>query len=275
MIYRLLDRLFPRSFTRKILFVAFIGTHIPLLAFTVFVRLGDGPWSGDKTGALLLILGATVAGTGLTLVLLRRLLAPVYEVTRALAAFEERREFAPLPDRHRDEVGFLMAATNRVLTEAQQRIHRYRSEAETDPLTTLLNRRGLMRALEGVEQGSILVLDIDDFKAINDTHGHPIGDAVLQAVARRITTAVREKDIVARLGGEEFVVVINDPRTDPEDVAERLLTSIGSTPVAGIAVTASIGVADYRGDAQQALINADMRTYAAKRQGKNRYCIGT
>ena len=74
------------------------------------------------------------------------------------------------------------------------------------------------------------MLDIDDFKAINDTHGHPIGDAVLQAVARRITTAVREKDIVARLGGEEFVVVINDPRTDPEDVADRLLTSIGSTP---------------------------------------------
>jgi two-component system cell cycle response regulator len=126
------------------------------------------------------------------------------------------------------------------------------------------------------------VADVDHFKAVNDTYGHDAGDEVLRAVAQRILANIRSFDMAARLGGEEFVVVM--PDTPPEDAmaaAERLRAKIAESPLAvvggrAICVTASLGVAaSIRGDESATLLKrADQALYAAKRDGRNRVVPG-
>jgi len=160
--------------------------------------------------------------------------------------------------------------------------------ALTDPLTGLHNRRYLEshlaslvgQALARDRELSVFMIDIDHFKAINDTHGHDAGDDVLREFARRIRKNVRGIDIACRFGGEEFVVAM--PDTDPalaRAVAERLRISVASEPflVAGgsraIPVTVSVGLAalERAGDAPDRMLKrADSALYAAKREGRNR-----
>lgn len=149
--------------------------------------------------------------------------------------------------------------------------------ARTDPLTGLLNRRALLdHALELGGQGQLrlLLVDIDHFKAINDSHGHEMGDEVLRIVAERLARRAEIRASVARIGGEEFALV---GRTDdlPEALALAILTDIRTTAMPhGAQVTVSVGLAD--GDspdeaAWRGLFNrADAALYAAKRAGRNR-----
>jgi len=163
------------------------------------------------------------------------------------------------------------------------------SLALTDSLTGLYNRRymsahleGLMaRVAAGAAGPALLALDLDNFKSINDTFGHPAGDEVLCEIARRMNRHLRAFDLVARYGGEEFVVVM--PETSlavAMTVAERLRHAVADEPIpsvetpAGIPVTLSIGVAatiDGGNDSAAALLKrADDALYAAKRLGRNR-----
>jgi diguanylate cyclase (GGDEF)-like protein len=123
------------------------------------------------------------------------------------------------------------------------------------------------------------MVDLDDFKAVNDRHGHPVGDSVLKAVVARLLASVREMDTVTRYGGEEFAIIL--PQTDATSgyrVAERLRVAVAGSPVpAGLpeplALTVSIGLAVYPEDATSkgGLVEcADKALYAAKRTGKNR-----
>ncbi len=162
------------------------------------------------------------------------------------------------------------------------------SLALTDSLTGVFNRRYvsahlprlLDRAADSNKPVSILMFDIDHFKRVNDTFGHDIGDEVLKEVAERASRNLRNFDLVARLGGEEFVVIM--PDTDGESalmVAERLRNRIGDTvfrisaPVGEIVVTVSVGVAvgGRVGDTVETLIKrSDEALYEAKRSGRNR-----
>ncbi|MBO6542498.1 MAG: PleD family two-component system response regulator [Alphaproteobacteria bacterium] len=159
--------------------------------------------------------------------------------------------------------------------------------AVTDPLTGLYNRRYMTTHLaslmeEGAHSGrplALMILDIDHFKAVNDTHGHAAGDEVLKEFARRVTNNVRGIDLACRLGGEEFVVVM--PDTDAETaltIAERLRNRIAERafPVdeeTRLSVTVSIGLAGaiWPDDTNDALMErADQALYKAKRDGRNR-----
>jgi diguanylate cyclase (GGDEF)-like protein/PAS domain S-box-containing protein len=162
--------------------------------------------------------------------------------------------------------------------------------ARTDPLTGLFNRRHLLEIAErDVELArrhkhplATLMIDIDHFKAVNDTYGHATGDEVLCAVATRLRGSLRTSDIFGRVGGEEFVAVL--PETEAEQariVAERVRCAVGNEPVhtkAGeIGVTASVGLAtltDRNGDApsilDSLLKSADEALLEAKRAGRNR-----
>jgi diguanylate cyclase (GGDEF)-like protein len=159
--------------------------------------------------------------------------------------------------------------------------------AETDPLTGLSNRRGLQKMLNRRfphpgpgPSGGVLILDIDHFKAINDRHGHEGGDLVLSAFAARLMSVLRSTDMVARWGGEEFLVVL--PGIDANEllgVAERLRACIADTsfplPAGPLAVTVSIGGAVMTWDAggfEGATRQADAALYEAKAQGRNRVC---
>jgi len=157
-----------------------------------------------------------------------------------------------------------------------------------DPLTALHNRRYMTSHLktlfqESVERSkalSLLVLDIDYFKAINDSYGHDAGDKVLREFAARIRRNIRGLDLACRLGGEEFVVVM--PDTDLSKaylVGERLRQCIAASPfyvgdrIGTLQVTASVGVAAREfGDGTPDLMlkRADQALYCAKRDGRNR-----
>lgn len=152
--------------------------------------------------------------------------------------------------------------------------------AVTDPLTGLRNRRYVRRHLDGVlrqTSAAVLLLDVDRFKAVNDTHGHATGDAVLREVADRVRGHLRSADVVARYGGEEFLVVMSGATTeDGVLVAERLRHAVAATPVTAegvpVGVTVSVGVAaGTAGGSGDALVAAaDAALYRAKNEGRDR-----
>ncbi|ARP89647.1 GGDEF domain-containing protein [Bordetella genomosp. 9] len=157
-----------------------------------------------------------------------------------------------------------------------------RRESTTDALTSLLNRRGLLKALEeftatGVPF-SVAVIDIDHFKAINDRHGHDAGDEVIRALASLMRQGSRSNDVLARAGGEEFIMLL--PATTLDDAvraAERLRTAMATAVnPAGDRVTISIGVSrypDHGKEVRAVLKEADKALYHAKNNGRNLTCV--
>ncbi len=157
-----------------------------------------------------------------------------------------------------------------------------RTLAETDSLTGLTNHRGFQQGLRRELRAAsarrspvaLVVLDLDDFKAINEQHGHPFGDGVLQGVGAQLRKSVRGGDTAARTGGEEFALIL--PGTDAEvaqEIAERVRVAIAQLAPAGTELTCSAGVAVYPVDAQDAaslLQLAEGALYWAKRSGKSR-----
>jgi len=175
----------------------------------------------------------------------------------------------------------------RLLEEDQRRLNRrLRRLADTDTLTGLLNRRALLNRVDAVfrradrigESLAIALFDIDHFKVVNDTHGHAVGDEVLTGVAKLVQSALRTGDTVARVGGEEFVIIMR--RVDAGEafeLLERVRNLLAETPVQdglGLRVTACFGMAmrpagsEMNWDHIFAL--ADQRLYIAKGSGRNR-----
>jgi len=153
-----------------------------------------------------------------------------------------------------------------------------RDLADTDPLTSLRNRRSFMEAAEFAEGSVVLAVDIDRFKRVNDKYGHAAGDEVLTQVADRIASCVRSDDLAARFGGEEFVVLLRKIGTrGAENLAERIRESIQSTVrlMDGKPVTVSLGVAAWREgqSLDEVLAAADRELYRAKSSGRNRVCV--
>ncbi|GHB19339.1 GGDEF domain-containing protein [Salinicola rhizosphaerae] len=163
----------------------------------------------------------------------------------------------------------------------EQKLHRL---ATTDSLTGLYNRRALLRAaIQALREDrraplSLLLLDIDHFKRINDAHGHPIGDDVLKTLARRMSSWLRAGTLIGRIGGEEFAIVL--PHTQAAEalaIAERLRQAVASAPVAlsgqlTLSITLSIGITQRQdGDSLRTLVQrADHALYRAKAEGRNR-----
>lgn len=156
-----------------------------------------------------------------------------------------------------------------------------RSKAQTDPLTTLLNRRGLMESIETkppfIQQMSIIIIDIDKFKSINDTFGHSVGDGVLKELALLTKKTLREGDMVARWGGEEFIVIIKTLDIIlAEHLAEKIRISIEEHRFSTVNhITCSFGVSSPKNnsiDFDTLFEHADKALYQAKELGRNRVC---
>lgn len=177
--------------------------------------------------------------------------------------------------------------TDRV-RQLEDEIRKLSDEVSTDPLTQIANRRGMMRAFEAQQarverQGALLavgLLDVDNFKKLNDSLGHQTGDEALKFLARRVTESLRPIDVVARYGGEEFVVMLPDtPLEEAHQVLTRLQRKLSAEFFTydenKVFITFSAGVTMYRSGEpiEAALDRADVALYEAKRTGKNRTCM--
>jgi len=180
------------------------------------------------------------------------------------------------------ELGELAEAYNAMLTERRARETDLRHRATHDVLTGMPNRAALAEALSRTladgRSAGVLFLDLDRFKLVNDTHGHPVGDALLVALGRRLMTGVRPGDIVARFGGDEFVVLCPGVE-EPEgamDIARRLARALEEPFIVEgheLFLTGSVGVAiGAPGDGPEDILrDADNAMYRAKEQGRPGY----
>ena len=168
------------------------------------------------------------------------------------------------------------------INQLKDKLEQYRKEAIKDPLTKIYNRRGFEQRLESAinkayEDSSslcLIIADIDHFKKINDTHGHLVGDNVIRMVAGTMRETVKGKDSVARIGGEEFAILLKPSVLDEAaQLAEILRQLINKTPIAfqdeDFFISASFGVAVGISDLDSLLKRADSAMYKAKEEGRN------
>lgn len=183
----------------------------------------------------------------------------------------------------KDEKGFIagVSIAFQDVSERQQRETELRRESERDPLTGLINRRGLERLLPsrlayGAQKLALLYLDLDHFKEVNDGHGHHAGDVVLREISDRFQTAMRHSDLIARVGGDEFCILVNaDSPAEAAQVVAKKLIEVSNEPLAfgplSVQLGASIGIALPDGTSLPDVLmrRADEAMYQAKRQGGN------
>ena len=193
----------------------------------------------------------------------------------------------PLYDRHSKAVGAV--SVFRDVTEAHQKTEELAYAAGHDALTGLPNRNllkdrtrlAIARAQRKHESFALLFLDLDRFKEINDTMGHASGDAVLLDVAHRLTGCVREEDTIARMGGDEFVVLLDGPTHEKQvkAVADKILDTLRKPYHLGAqsrSISVSIGASLYPGDGRDTeslLVHADTAMYRAKQQGRDQFAM--
>lgn len=158
-----------------------------------------------------------------------------------------------------------------------------------DPLTGLPNRRlledriatTLQHAARHNRKAAVMYLDLDGFKPVNDTHGHATGDEILKLVAQRLVSSSRKEDTVARVGGDEFVIVLAEVANvaSAQEPASKLIEVVSEPYQVGeltLNLSTSIGIAlfpDHANDVNQLIHMADQALYDAKRSGKNRHCV--
>jgi diguanylate cyclase (GGDEF)-like protein len=257
------------------------ATHNPEALLPVILRA-----TVDATGAAagrLLVAGAETAAVGI--------LPPSAEpLELELAALGDNRTtmlLYPPPSGFDAESGRLaawLASQAAIALENAHLHHAVQRQAVTDELTGLVNRRRFMTALESeiarasrIVPAALILADLDDFKLVNDEFGHPIGDELLQSFALAMLACVRDIDVPARLGGEEFAVLLPEtPLAGALAVAQRLQRLLTKSPLLeqdgrSIRATASFGVAELvEGEtADELLRRADAALYRAKAEGKN------
>lgn len=268
------------SFVAKTFLVCFVSVHVPLIALAVYLALGFQP---GALSILLLILSATLVGTALCLFAIWRLIRPLNLLADAMKRYPEDKGILKMYPASPDEIGTVTDIARSMLLQVETLTKQLKHQATTDFLTGLGNRRALMeqmpiiraKAARPEEAVSLILFDLDHFKRINDEYGHDAGDSVLMAIGEAVKDHLRPYDYAARMGGEEFCIVL--PGADlsaAETVAERLRRAVESRVVEPLPegrITCSFGVAQARPNErlQELLLRADAALYTAKDQGRN------
>lgn len=259
-------------------------------------------WMQFRNLFLVLVAGLAFSVGMIGWLLGRSIVTPLQRLTRAAERIAAGKLEVQLPVARRDEVGQLTQVFNQMagrlrsshekIEAASLALRQQNRQLEklsiTDNLTGLYNRNKLDEILSeqlrrfrrSQRPFSLLLLDIDHFKQLNDTHGHLAGDQVLVGVAKTLAESIRSVDYAARYGGEEFIIVLPETSTSTaRELAERICTRVRNSfyPYRdqALAVTLSIGVAGIRssdGDADAIIARADRMMYEAKEAGRNRVC---
>jgi len=188
-----------------------------------------------------------------------------------------------------DEIGSLSRAFDNMLSNIRERDLKLSQMAYYDNVTGLTNRHYFMERLEQAvantlrygTRSCLIFIDLDDFKIVNDTHGHHVGDALLRAVSRHLSELLRDSDIVCRIGGDEFAVIIENIKDlKGPCILSRKIIDVLSRPMQvlehEVVIGASLGISTCPDNAEtmsDLLRTADMAMYQAKEKGKNRFCL--
>ncbi|MCW4460444.1 GGDEF domain-containing protein [Sphingomonas sp. BT-65] len=267
--------IFPRSLRPRIFALCCVSACLPLFALAIWQAARDAmDWS-----TLGIVLGATLIGIAFILLAIDSLLIMVRSATEAIASTNRRQLSAIRAVRRNEMFGELIAGIDRVAEAARARVVSLDSAAYRDPLTGLWNRRGFLSQTAVAGEGAVALLDLDQFKAINEQYGRDAGDQVLRDFAGFLSRVLRSGDIVARWGGVSFAVFF--PATTEHEagvILHRLTRRLAAGAVEGpdtIPVSFSGGVVDLEGDPfDQAVTRASEALSAAKRNGRDQVRVG-
>ena len=285
-LYRALSRApLPKSYLGKVFLMAFLGTHVPLLALLAYLLRFRRFGVGATLRILSVTVPATLGGTAMTLWAMHALYAPVTLASKALRRYLDSGEIPELPMGYTDQAGRLMADVQYAVERLDAALRSLSELAARDHLTGAYNRRvaeghleeDIARAQRGGVTLTLALLDLDQFKPVNDEYGHHAGDACLIHFAEVLRRSVREGDWIARWGGDEFLVSVwhaEEEGTSAERVLERVAKVLREKPVVlpngeEALLTFSGGVGRWQpGDASERLLSkADEALYRAKAKG--------
>jgi diguanylate cyclase (GGDEF)-like protein len=283
-LYNLVSRMpGPRSFPVRIFMLSFIGTQLPMFILLLYVVM-NVEMNAEILTTVSIVLITSLLGSASTIIALVAYAEPVNAIGKAVHNFAYSDSAPDLPENYKDEIGELMANTQGALKKLHSMLHNMHELSIRDELTGLYNRRFfseqadmlLIRSMRYEEPLTLIFIDIDDFKAINDEHSHQVGDHALRQIATILSDTARGSDLTARLGGDEFVLVLpNTPLIRARQICERLRSNLEkhdwSSLLPGTIVSASIGMAEAQEyDTLEKLMDrADANLFRAKKSGRN------
>ena len=274
-----------RSYVFRLYAICFVGTHIPLFVVTALILLETARPVSDQIYIIASLTAATLVGTGLTLVGLTQALRPIMSSADALRDYNETRTLPNLPMSRKDDAGELMATVNVVCDRLETELRRREHQAATDFLTKLNNRQGffdkavtiLNEARQHQTETALVLFDIDYFKIVNDTYGHPVGDRVIANIAKLIADLAGPTHVCGRMGGEEFAVLMsNMSKSAALAWAENVrigVEQLAFDEMNGRSVTVSGGIsavqASKEASLHAAIERSDHALYTSKEHGRN------
>jgi diguanylate cyclase (GGDEF)-like protein len=274
-----------KSYVGKIMVVAFVGIHTPLLCIITFLITQSELGFESAVSILTVTLLATLAGTAATLYILIGLLKPVSVTSLALRSYLKDQKLPRLPENYHDEVGQLMFDVQYAVGELQGTITQLEKLSSTDSLTGAVNRMSAESNLKAISSSLndgdsiyIAMIDLDKFKNINDQYGHQAGDLCLQHLVNVINKNIRKDDSLVRWGGDEFLLMLSNSDIEiAKATYQRLVDSVFDSSAklscgTEINLEASIGVVQcHKGfDVDESIGRADEMLYKAKKEGGRR-----
>jgi diguanylate cyclase (GGDEF)-like protein len=283
--YDLLNRLpFVTSFRSKVVFAVVVSVLLPVSVMEMYF-IGFSTLRGPELEQAILISGlAAAAAAVFAYWTLSTILRPILYTSRQLNQFLNERVLPDLPVHYRDEVGSLMSNVNYITRSMKDLVESANQNGAIDHLTGIYNRRSAENRLKDsieltrIRQNSLsfAILDIDNFKMLNDTYGHDFGDTVLRQVGDLLRSNVRRTDWVGRWGGDEFVISVQGGENEASAMLSRLCELVRRelfiAPDQSVhKVTFSCGVCEWQEmmDSQSLFTKADEALYTAKRGGRD------
>jgi diguanylate cyclase (GGDEF)-like protein len=283
-LYNLVSRMpGPRSFAVRIFMLSFIGTQLPMFILLLYVVM-NVELNAEILTTVSIVLITALLGSASTVIALIAYAEPVNAISKAVQNFAYSDHEPDLPDTYNDEIGELMANTQGALKKLHSMLHNMHELSIRDELTGLYNRRFfseqaemlLIRAMRYEEPLTLIFIDIDEFKTINDQFSHQVGDHALRQIASIMTETARGSDLTARLGGDEFVIMLpNTSMLKARQISERLRNSMEkhdwASLIPGATITISIGMAEAQeyDTIEKLMDRADSNLFRAKKGGRN------
>lgn len=273
----------PKNTAMRIFMLSFLSAQLPLFALLAYIFL-NVELTAEVLTTLNIVLITALVGTASTITALIAYAEPVNAISKAMHDFTVHDHLPNLPETYSDDMGELMANTQGALRKLHGMLHNMHELSIRDELTGLYNRRFfgeqfeqlLQRATRYGEPFTLIFVDMDNFKLINDRYSHQIGDQALRQIARLMSATARGADLTARIGGDEFVILFpNTPLEKARLQVDRLCQNMRrfdwTVLFPDFVPTMSIGMAqaEEHDTIEKLMDRADANLHRAKNEGRD------